>query len=137
MPARLRVTLRKSPISYTAQARGTVRALGLHRIGQTQPVDIYNLSAAGTVEDYVLDLLDRKLNMFELVIGEMDMILGELTEEQDFEGLLFDAWTRAHDETETRAEMDKLGDALAAARARYQKARDYDDALFGQDFTAE
>ncbi len=109
----------------------------LHRIGQTQPVDIYNLSAAGTVEDYVLDLLDRKLNMFELVIGEMDMILGELTEEQDFEGLLFDAWTRAHDETETRAEMDKLGDALAAARARYQKARDYDDALFGQDFTAE
>ncbi len=35
MPARLRVTLRKSPISYTAQARGTVRALGLHRIGQT------------------------------------------------------------------------------------------------------
>jgi large subunit ribosomal protein L30 len=29
------VTLRKSPISYTARARGSVRALGLHRIGQT------------------------------------------------------------------------------------------------------
>ncbi|HMJ81427.1 MAG TPA: 50S ribosomal protein L30 [Candidatus Dormibacteraeota bacterium] len=36
MPARLRVTLRKSPISYTAQTRGTVRALGLHRIGQSR-----------------------------------------------------------------------------------------------------
>jgi large subunit ribosomal protein L30 len=35
MAARLRVTLRKSPISYTAKARGSVRALGLHRIGQT------------------------------------------------------------------------------------------------------
>ena len=35
MAGKLRVTLRKSPISYTAQARGTVRALGLHRIGQT------------------------------------------------------------------------------------------------------
>ncbi|TAM80238.1 MAG: 50S ribosomal protein L30 [Chloroflexota bacterium] len=35
MPARLRVTLRKSPISYTARARGTVRALGLHRIGDS------------------------------------------------------------------------------------------------------
>lgn len=109
----------------------------LHRIGQTQPVNIYNLAAAGTVEDYVLDLLDRKLNMFELVIGEMDMILGELTEEQDFEDLLFDAWMRARDETETRAEMDKLGEALTAARVRYQKTRDYDDALFGGDFTAE
>ena len=35
MAGRLRVTLRKSPISYTARARGSVRALGLHRIGQT------------------------------------------------------------------------------------------------------
>jgi large subunit ribosomal protein L30 len=35
MAGRLRVTLRKSPISYTARTRGTVRALGLHRIGQS------------------------------------------------------------------------------------------------------
>jgi large subunit ribosomal protein L30 len=38
MADRLRVTLHKSPISYTAQARGTVRALGLRRIGQTVEV---------------------------------------------------------------------------------------------------
>jgi large subunit ribosomal protein L30 len=34
----LRVTLRKSPISYTAATRGTVRALGLKRIGHTVDV---------------------------------------------------------------------------------------------------
>jgi large subunit ribosomal protein L30 len=38
MADRLRVTLRKSPISYTAQARGTLRALGLRRIGQSVEV---------------------------------------------------------------------------------------------------
>lgn len=38
MPAKFRVTLRKSPISYTAKTRGTVRALGLRRIGQTVEV---------------------------------------------------------------------------------------------------
>ena len=38
MPGKLRVTLRKSPISYTGAARGTVRALGLRRIGQTVEV---------------------------------------------------------------------------------------------------
>ena len=38
MADKLRVTLRKSPISYTARARGTVRALGLRRIGQTVEV---------------------------------------------------------------------------------------------------
>jgi len=35
---RLRVRLRKSPISYTAKARGTVRALGLHRLHETVEV---------------------------------------------------------------------------------------------------
>jgi large subunit ribosomal protein L30 len=38
MPARFRVRLRKSPVSHTARTRGTVRALGLHRIGQTVEV---------------------------------------------------------------------------------------------------
>jgi large subunit ribosomal protein L30 len=35
MPGSLRVTLRKSPIGHTAATRGTVRALGLRRVGQT------------------------------------------------------------------------------------------------------
>lgn len=35
MSAKVRVTLRKSPISYTARTRGTVRALGLHHIGDS------------------------------------------------------------------------------------------------------
>ena len=38
MAGSFRVTLRKSPISYTAKARGSLRALGLHRIGQTVEV---------------------------------------------------------------------------------------------------
>jgi large subunit ribosomal protein L30 len=38
MAGSLRVTLRKSPISYTAKARGTLRALGLRRIGQSVEV---------------------------------------------------------------------------------------------------
>jgi large subunit ribosomal protein L30 len=38
MAGKLRVTLRKSVVSTTQQARGTVRALGLHRIGHTVEV---------------------------------------------------------------------------------------------------
>ncbi len=36
MAAKLRVTLRKSPIGYTARTHGTLRALGLRRIGQSR-----------------------------------------------------------------------------------------------------
>jgi large subunit ribosomal protein L30 len=35
MPAKLRVTLVKSPVSHTQRTRATMRALGLNRIGQS------------------------------------------------------------------------------------------------------
>jgi len=35
MPAKLKLTLVKSTVSHTARTRATVRALGLHRIGDS------------------------------------------------------------------------------------------------------
>src|SRR5213596_1013995 len=35
----------------------------LHRIGQTREVHIVNLAAAGTIESYILQLLDRKIKL--------------------------------------------------------------------------
>ena len=109
----------------------------IHRIGQTREVDIYNLSAQDTVEDYILDILDRKLNMFELVIGEMDMILGHLSDERDFEELVADIWLRAATPDEAVRGFEALGEAMLQARTAYRQAQEYDDILFGEDFTAE
>jgi SNF2 family DNA or RNA helicase len=55
------------------------------RVGQKKETYIFNLSSQDTIEAYILKLLDEKINMFELVIGEMDMILGDLDEDKDFE----------------------------------------------------
>jgi len=109
----------------------------IHRVGQTRDVRIYNLSARGTVEDYLLEILDQKLNMFELVIGEMDMILGQIEDERDFEDLLVDAWLGAQDAEDLRVNFKELGDRLVAARKTHQKTQEYDDSLFGEDFSAE
>ena len=109
----------------------------IHRIGQEQPVDIFNLTARGTIEEFVLDILDRKLNMFELVIGEMEMILGQLADERDFEEIVLDIWAQAPDEEAFARGMDELGEALVKARAEYQRVKAYDEALFGEDFSTE
>jgi SNF2 family DNA or RNA helicase len=109
----------------------------IHRVGQTREVSIFSLAAEGTVEDYILDILDRKLNMFELVIGEMDMILGQLEDERDFEDLVIEAWTRATTPNEAVARFEDLGEALQQAKERYQRTKEHDEALFGEDFTAE
>ncbi|MEW6400667.1 MAG: SNF2-related protein [Chloroflexota bacterium] len=109
----------------------------IHRVGQTRDVRIYNLSARGTVEDYLLEILDQKLNMFELVIGEMDMILGQIEDERDFEDLLVDAWLGAQNAEALRANFDQLGAKLVEARKAHQKTQEYDEVLFGEDFSAE
>ncbi|HEX7433313.1 MAG TPA: SNF2-related protein [Anaerolineaceae bacterium] len=109
----------------------------IHRVGQTRDVRIYNLSAGGTVEDYLLEILDQKLNMFELVIGEMDMILGQLSDERGFEDLLVDIWVSAQTSEELHAGFNQLAETLIQARQAHQKSQEYDDALFGEDFSAE
>ena len=108
----------------------------IHRVGQTRPVEVFNLSAEGTVEDYILEILDDKLNMFELVIGETDMILGHLEDERGFEEVVLDIWAHARTEEEVTTGFQQLGDALVQARQAYQRTRDYDEALFGEDFEA-
>ena len=64
----------------------------IDRIGQSREVFVFNLVARGTVEEQVLRLLDEKINMFELVVGEAGAILGELDEERNFADLVLDAW---------------------------------------------
>jgi SNF2 family DNA or RNA helicase len=109
----------------------------IHRVGQTRPVEVFNLAAEGSVEDYILGILDRKLNMFELVIGEMEMILGHLADERDFEDIVMDLWAAAEDGDQAARAFEKLGDDLVSAQQAYQQVRDYDVALFGEDLSAE
>jgi SNF2 family DNA or RNA helicase len=105
----------------------------IHRIGQQREVFIFNLVAADTLESRVLQILDEKINMFELVVGEIDAILGELDEQQDFAGLVFNAWvaTTAGERESTFAE---LGERMARAKGRYDAVKVLDEELFGDEF---
>ena len=106
----------------------------IHRIGQENEVIIYNFCAAGSVEDYILEILDRKINMFEMVIGEIDMILGRIRGERDFADIIYDIWVNAESEAERKKSFDDLGTRLKRAKTGYLKTRDLDDKLFGDTY---
>lgn len=109
----------------------------LSRIGQQHDVSVYNLVAAGTVEAAVLHLLDAKLSMFELVIGEIDMILGNLDEEQEFQDLVADLWAESRDNDDFGQRMERLGERLLAAKQEYVRQHAADERLFGARFSPE
>jgi len=81
----------------------------LHRIGQKREVHIVNLAAAGTIESYILRLLDRKIKLFELVVGELDLILGEFGGAQRFEGRLATEWLAAESEADFARRVETIG----------------------------
>ena len=95
----------------------------LHRLGQVHDVTIFNLSCNETIEAHIIELLARKIRLFELVIGELDLILGNLDGSKSFEDLLREAWASSENEAELRRRMEALGDALERARQDYQRVR--------------
>ena len=109
----------------------------LSRIGQTQDIQVFNLVAAGTVEAAVLHLLEAKLNLFELVIGEIDMILGNLDEEREFQDVVADLWAESTDLTDFNRHLEELGQRLLAAKEAYVQQRSHDDRLFGDRFAPD
>ena len=104
----------------------------IHRIGQEKDVHIYNFSAVDTIEAHILEILDAKINMFQLVVGELDMILGDLTEKRDFEDLIMDIWARSDNDESLKSEMEELGDRLVVAREHYLAVKELDDRLLGE-----
>lgn len=94
----------------------------VHRLGQDREVHVVNVWAEDTVEAYLMELLDRKIHLFELVVGELDLILGNLDDRRSFEEVLLDIWALKEAE-ERRAALKRLGDALESARFRYDDAK--------------
>jgi hypothetical protein len=72
--------------------------------------------------------------MFELVVGEVGSILGNLEGGEEFESLVLDLWLRARDTAELDDAFDHLGQSLIEAQDQYLKAKELDEAMFGEDY---
>ncbi|MFH1259697.1 MAG: SNF2-related protein [Elusimicrobiota bacterium] len=106
----------------------------LHRIGQTRDVFIFNLSVKNTLEDYMLNILENKLNLFEMIIGEIEPILGYLGEDKEFEEIIFDIWLRSGSQGETNSNFEAFGTELVKAKTEYLKSAELDREIFGEDY---
>ncbi len=105
----------------------------IDRIGQEREVFVFNLVTRGTLEEQVLHILDEKIAMFELVVGEAGAILGSIEDDRDFAELVLGAWLETTEAGRAEA-FDAIGRTLEEARQRHEGAKELDSALFGEDF---
>jgi len=90
----------------------------VHRLGQTRDVHIYNLITKGTVEEHIMYLLHRKINMFESIIGELDAILLHLNLAKSFESEVMRIFLEHETAEEIQAHLDKLAQRILSGRAQ-------------------
>lgn len=93
----------------------------IDRIGQEHTVQIFNLWVKGTVEERVLNVLDRRINAFEDTVGGLDPILGGT--EKDLRKILRLA-EADRDRALSRLE-DQLEQQVISAREAELKLRDF------------
>lgn len=96
----------------------------LHRLGQAEDVAIFNLSIEQTIEAHILDLLARKIRMFELVIGELDLILSAVEEKKTFEHAIQEIWLTSKDDRDMQRRLTHFGDELVHAHKTFEKIKD-------------
>jgi SNF2 family DNA or RNA helicase len=106
----------------------------VHRFGQTREVFVFNLCNALSLEARILNVLNEKIRMFELVVGEVGSILGNLEDGDQFESLVLNLWLHSRDDTELEQSFETLGETLLEAQEQYVRSKELDEALFGEDF---
>jgi superfamily II DNA or RNA helicase len=91
------------------------------RIGQEHVVQVFNMWVKGTIEERVLDVLERRINIFEETVGGLDPILGDT--EKDLRKIL--RMTDADQEHALSRLERQLEEEVKAARAAEQQLRDF------------
>ncbi len=79
-----------------------------------------------------MEILQEKLNLFELVVGETGLVLGERFGSHEFAEEILRRWGES--EGRVADAFAGLGQELAAARDQYSEVKKLDETLFAKEY---
>jgi len=105
----------------------------VHRIGQERDsVVILNLAVADTIEDYVLKVLYEKIRLFEVAIGEMDLILSDINESGGLEKRILDVILGTKDDEEVKEGLQRVEREVKRSKEQAEEIKELDASVFHQ-----
>lgn len=103
----------------------------IHRLKQEHDVLILNFSSKGTVEEYILELLYKKIKLFQMVIGELDTILSNVVDTPaSFEKTILDIVVKSKNKREMKKKFEKLSLNFEKGKKLYKKVKNFDAKVF-------
>jgi SNF2 family DNA or RNA helicase len=86
----------------------------VHRLGQRQTVTVANFALRDSIDEYVLQLLYQKINLFTMTIGALETVLAEVQDgEMNFEERILDLLLGSEDE-QAREALRGMGSQVAS-----------------------
>jgi len=103
----------------------------IHRIGQKRDVYIFNMALKDTVEEYVLERLYHKIDLFQQTVGELSSILTRLEESgTSFEDEIFERLVSADSEVDLENDFDAMAVDLQEQRDLAEKLEEFNSGVF-------
>lgn len=103
----------------------------IHRLGQDRRVYIFNLALQDTIEEYVLDKLYHKINLFEQSIGELSEILTRLEDSSSsFEDEVFERLVDADDTVDLENNFEEMAVDLSKQKEVAEKVESFNQDVF-------
>ncbi|MCU4744224.1 DEAD/DEAH box helicase [Natronoglomus mannanivorans] len=103
----------------------------IHRIGQKRQVYVFNMALTDTVEEYVLERLFHKIDIFQQSIGELSEILTRLEESgKSFEDEIFERLVNAGSEVDLENDFDAMAVDLQEQRDLAEKLEEFNSGVF-------
>ncbi|MFC7177843.1 DEAD/DEAH box helicase [Halosegnis marinus] len=111
----------------------------IHRIGQDRDVYVFNMALEGTIEEYVLERLYSKIDLFQQTVGELSTILSGLEQSgQSFEDAIFERLLDAGSQIELENDFDAMAVDLSEQQELASKMAEFNDGVFaGFDLGAD
>ncbi|MDB2293736.1 SNF2-related protein [Halorubrum ezzemoulense] len=103
----------------------------IHRIGQKREVYVFNMGLKGTIEEYVLDRLYHKIDLFQQTVGELSTILTRMEDSgQSFEDEIFERLVNADSEVDLENDFDSMAIDLGQQQELSQKVKAFNNGVF-------
>ncbi len=92
----------------------------IHRFGQKKESNIFSFDTKGTIEEYILYILTSKINLFQMVIGQIDTILTYMIKQDPLDTRISKIILEAPTIEDIEKQLLSLGEEIKDASANFE-----------------
>ena len=104
----------------------------IHRFGQEREVTVFNLALEDTIDEYVMNILFKKLALIQEAIGDLEVVLGESKYgDENLEDLIMQIILRSKNKVDIKKQLEELAKDTEIAAEKQKLATQFTVGVLG------